>query len=38
MRFEGHHCLVVDRTREKVLAAQVEKLTKNQDQPVSASR
>ncbi len=38
MRFEGHHCLVVDRTREKVLAAQVEKLTKNQDQQVSASR
>jgi hypothetical protein len=37
MRFEGHHCLVVDRTREKVLAAQLEKLTKNQDQQVSAS-
>ena len=38
MRFEGHHCLVVDRTREKVLAAQVKELTKNQDQQVRASR
>ena len=27
MRFVGHHCLVVDRTREKVLEAQVEELT-----------
>jgi PAS domain S-box-containing protein len=38
MRFVGHHCLVVDRTREKALAAQVEELTKNRDQRVSASR
>ena len=38
MRFVGHHCLVVDRTREKALAAQLEELTKNQHQQVSASR
>ena len=38
MRFVGHHCLVLDRTREKTLAAQVEELTKHQDQQVSASR
>jgi hypothetical protein len=37
MRFVGHHCLAVDRTREKTLAAQVEELTKNQHQRVSAS-
>jgi PAS domain S-box-containing protein len=37
MRFVGHHCLVVDRTREKALEAQVEQLTKNQHQRVSAS-
>ncbi len=28
MRFVGHHCLVVDRTHEKLLEAQVEELTK----------
>jgi PAS domain S-box-containing protein len=27
MRFVGHHCLVADRTREKVLEHQVEELT-----------
>ena len=32
MRFVGHHCLVVDRTREKVLEAQVEELTKSLEQ------
>jgi len=37
MRFVGHRCLVVDRTREKALAAQVEELTKNQHRGVSAS-
>ena len=36
MRFVGHHCLVVDRTREKVLEAQLEELTKNLGQPTSA--
>jgi len=29
MRFVGHHCLTVDRTREKVLEAQVEELSKD---------
>ena len=42
MRFVGHHCLVVDRTREKVLEAQLEELTKNLDasldQRTSAAR
>jgi hypothetical protein len=35
MRFVGHYCLVVDRAREKALAAQVEELAKRQeaDQP-----
>lgn len=28
MRFVGHHCLVLDRTQEKLLEAQVEELTK----------
>ena len=27
MRFVGHHCLVVDRTREKILEAQIAELT-----------
>jgi PAS domain S-box-containing protein len=36
MRFVGHHCLVLDRTQEKALAAQVAELTKNQGQQVSA--
>ena len=31
MRFVGHHCLVLDRTREKVLEAQLEELTKSLD-------
>jgi PAS domain S-box-containing protein len=38
MRFEGHHCLVVDRTREKMLEAQVEELTKSLDQRANALR
>lgn len=38
MRFVGHHCLVVDRTREKVLEAQVKALRKNPQQRVSAVR
>ena len=37
MRFVGHYCLVMDRAREKALAAQVEELIKNQHQQVSAS-
>jgi hypothetical protein len=27
MRFVGHHCLVVDRTRERILESQVAELT-----------
>jgi len=38
MRFVGHHCLVVDRTREKVLKAQVEQLTKSLEQRSSVAR
>jgi hypothetical protein len=38
MRFVGHHCLMVDRTREKMLEAQVEKLTKGLEQRASAVR
>jgi hypothetical protein len=38
MRFMDHHCLVVDRTREKVLKAQVEELTKNLEQRTSVAR
>ena len=38
MRFVGHHCLVVDRTREKMLEAQVEELTKSLEQRASAVR
>ena len=38
MRFVGHHCLVVDRTREKLLEAQVEELTKLLEQRASAVR
>jgi len=38
MRFVGHHCLVVDRTREKVLEAQVEELTKSLEPRSSAVR
>lgn len=29
MRFVGHHCLAVDRTREKVLETQLEELTRS---------
>jgi PAS domain S-box-containing protein len=28
MRFIGHHCLILDRTRERVLETQLEELTK----------
>jgi PAS domain S-box-containing protein len=38
MRFVGHHCLVVDRTHEKLLEAQVEELTKILEQRASAVR
>jgi PAS domain S-box-containing protein len=38
MRFVGHHCLVVDRTREKALEAQVAELTKNTERQTSAAR
>lgn len=37
MRFVGHHCLVVDRTREKMLEAAVEELTKTLDRRVSTA-
>ena len=38
MRFVGHHCLVVDRTRERVLEAKVAELTKALQQQSSAVR
>jgi len=38
MRFVGHHCLVVDRTREKMLEAAVDELSKRLEQRVSAVR
>jgi PAS domain S-box-containing protein len=38
MRFVGHHCLVVDRTREKVLEAQLADLSKNLDRQTSAAQ
>ena len=38
MRFVGHHCLVVDRTREKVLEAQIAELTKSLDRQPSAAQ
>jgi PAS domain S-box-containing protein len=38
MRFVGHHCLVVDRTREKMLEAQVAELTKTLERLVGAVR
>jgi PAS domain S-box-containing protein len=38
MRFVGHHCLVVDRTREKRLEAQVAQLTKSLEQRASVVR
>jgi PAS domain S-box-containing protein len=38
MRFVGHHCLVLDRTREKVLEAQVEELTRALEQRAGVAR
>ncbi len=38
MRFIGHHCLVVDRTREKLLEAQIAELTNNLDRQPSAAQ
>ena len=38
MRFVGHHCLVVDRTREKVLEYQLDELTQNPSQPTRAAQ
>jgi PAS domain S-box-containing protein len=38
MRFIGHHCLVLDRTRERVLEAQVEELSKKFDLQNSSAR
>ena len=38
MRFVGHHCLVVDRTQEKLLEAQVEELTEILEQRANAVR
>jgi len=38
MRFIGHHCLILDRTRERVLEAQLEELTKKLALPSDAAR
>lgn len=38
MRFIGHHCLILDRTRERVLETQVEELTKKLELHGSAAR
>jgi PAS domain S-box-containing protein len=38
MRFVGHHCLVVDRTRERILEARVAELTKSREQRSRAVR
>jgi len=38
MRFVGHHCLVVDRTREKMLEAAVDELSRRLEQRVGAVR
>ena len=38
MRFVGHHCMVVDRTRERVLEAQVAELSRNTRSKSSAAR
>ena len=38
MRFVGHHCLVVDRTRERMLEARVKELTKSLERRASAAR
>ena len=38
MRFMGHHCLILDRTRERVLEAQLAELTKKLALPSNAGR
>jgi len=38
MRFVGHHCLILDRTRERVLEAQLEELTRKLEHHSSAAR
>jgi hypothetical protein len=38
MRFIGHHCLILDCTRERVLEAQLEELTKKLEHHSSAAR
>ena len=38
MRFIGHHCLILDRTRERVLEAQIEELTKKLEHHSSVAR
>jgi len=38
MRFIGHHCLVVDRTREKVLEGQLGEVTKKMTRKTSVAR
>ena len=38
MRFVGHHCLVVDRTRERMLEAQVAELSRNTRSKSGAAR
>ena len=38
MRFVGSHCLVVDRTREKILEAQIEQLTQSLQPRARAAR
>jgi len=37
MRFIGHHCLILDRTRERVLETQLEELTKKLELHSSAA-
>lgn len=38
MRFIGHHCLILDRTRERVLEAQLEEITQKLEFQRSAAR
>jgi PAS domain S-box-containing protein len=38
MRFIGHHCLVLDRTRERILEAQLQELSKKLELHNSAAR
>lgn len=38
MRFIGHHCLILDRTRERVLEAQLDEFTKKLELHSSAAR